>query len=199
MKKLLTAISIEGNHMMKKRYAIVLGTMMAVGVANLAQAGNKNAPDVLAEVTAGGCETVQIAPFGTSLLANWSWDNTNSVTGQSKFGGDAVYTVELIDDGTGNPIDVEVEFEVTQYELGTAAEDYPGQLVYRCSNAQTEVSGDCNGAVLGLRSALQTAVEDAGYVWDSNVIKATLDEVGVKAMKGTGRQNYSKVDVCSVI
>ena len=183
---------------MKKRYAIVLSTMMAVGFASSAQAGNKNAPDVLAEITAGNCDTVQIAPFGTSLLASWSWDNTDSVGGQSKFGGDAVYTVELRDDGNGYPIDVEVEFEVEQYEPDTAAEDYPGQLVYRCSNAQTDATGSCNGSVLGLRDALQTAVVAAGYVWEGNVIKATLNEVGVKALKGTGRQNYPKVDVCSL-
>ena len=92
-----------------------------------------------------------------------------------------------------------MEFEVEQYVPGTLAEEYPGQLVYRCSNAQTEDTGSCNGSVLGLRSALQTAVEDAGYVWEDNVVKASLDEVGVKALQGSGRQNYPKVDVCAVI
>lgn len=178
---------------MKKRHAIILSAMLAVGFASSAQAG-KYKPAGLVTIIPGGCSIEQIAPFGTSLLASWSWEGG---TTQSKFGGDAVYTVTFDYDGVS--VEMELEFEVEQYVPDTAAEDYPGQLVYRCSNAQDEAAGTCKGSVLGLRSAIADAFEDAdldlGLV--TNLV-GNLDEVGVKALKGSGRQNYAKVDVCVV-
>lgn len=173
---------------------LIFAIASAVSVSALAKPG-KNAPSALATITSGGCENVQIAPFGTSLLANWEWSNS---TGQTKFGGDAVYQIEA------SGFEFEVEFELVQYEPGTLAEDYPGQLVYRCSNAQTKADGSCNASVLGLRTALRAAAADYLNV-DPELVEfgsATLDGVYVKAMNpgpGNGRQNYPLVNVCEVL
>lgn len=202
---------------MIKKIGIVLSTVAAIGMAGSAQAVSnyglsdlnyahlnngptikKNAPTILAEITAKGCSLEQIAPFGTSLTASWDWDNTvgESEGGQSKFGGDAEYTVELTVFGT--PVELEVEFELVQFVRGTLAEDYAGQMVYRCTKPQTDTTGTCNSSVLGVRAALKAAVENMGYLW-SDLDKATLEGVTVKAMKGKGRQNYPKVDVCDIL
>jgi hypothetical protein len=183
---------------MMRKSLLVFAIASAVSVSAPAKPG-KNTPDALATITAGGCENVQIAPFGTSLLASWEWSNG---TIQSKFGGDAVYQVDA---GTteSEPEKFEVEFELVQYAPGTLAEDYPGQLVYRCSNAPTDDVGSCNASILGLRSALREAAADYLGVAPEEVEfgSATLDGVYVKAMNpgpGNGRQNYPLVDVCDV-
>ena len=159
----------------------------------------KNAPDALATISPGGCDNAQVAPFGTSLLANWEWSEG---TVQTKFGGDAVYQV-VAAGPEADPEEFEVEFELVQYEPGTLAEDYPGELVYRCSNEQTLAEGSCTAAVLGLRSALRDAAAEYLDVLPEEVEfgSATLDGVYVKAMNpgpGNGRQNYPLVDVCEV-
>ncbi|MDT8322200.1 MAG: hypothetical protein RQ826_16915 [Xanthomonadales bacterium] len=171
--------------------ALCLGAFAYSGVA-VAQ----NQPDPLATVTPDSCDLVQIAPFGTSLLASWGWEEG---TDQTKFGGDAVYEVDAtVGEDTST---FEVEFELVQFEPGTLAEDYPGELVYRCSNAMTELSGSCNGSVLGLRDAIRDAAADELDVLPEEItgLVATLQGVYVKAMnpgKGNGRQNYELVDVC---
>ena len=187
--------------MKKSHIAFVIAATLAT--APLAFA--KNAPkDPLATIVPGGCSTVQIAPFGTSLLASWSWEEG---TIQTKFGGDAEYMVHAsADDGT-SWFDFEVEFELVQYEPGTASDDYPGELVYRCSNAQTDETGSCNGSVLGLRDAVINAAADwfGGDITPEDIgrnIQATLVGVNVKGMdpgKDNGRQKYPLVNVCDVL
>ena len=177
---------------------LVFAIASAVSVSALAKPG-KNTPVALATIKAGGCENVQIAPFGTSLLANWEWSDG---TDQSKFGGDAVYQVEAGTTDT-EPEQFEVEFELVQYQPDTLAEDYPGQLVYRCSNAQTDAAGSCNASVLGLRTSLRDAAADYLGVAPEDVEfgSATLNGVYVKAMNpgpGKGGQNYPLVNVCDV-
>jgi len=185
--------------MKKSHIAIVIATALSIAPVALAK---KNSPELLAEVVPGGCSNVQVAPFGTSLLASWGWD---AGTDQTKFGGDAEYMVSVSGDGGDNWVDFEAEFGLVQYEPGTAAGDYPGELVYRCSNAQTEVTGSCNGSVLGLRDAvLNAAVDETGFTPEEigRYIQATLVGVNVKAMnpgKGNGRQNYPLVNVCNVL
>ena len=191
-----------------KKSPITFVLVAALSSAPLALA--KNAPDPLATVTPGGCSYVQIAPFGTSLLASWSWDATNA-GGQTKFGGDAEFAVSLSPDGGANWYDYEIEFELVQYVPGTLASDYPGELVYRCSNDQTLDTGSCNGSVLGLRDAVMNAAlealnadlqPDTDYTADDigANIQASREGVNVKAMNpgGHGRQNYPLVDVCDV-
>jgi hypothetical protein len=175
-----------------KTLQIAAALAACLSVAAVAGPG-KNAPEALADVVPDGCQLVQIAPFGTSLLASWSWENG---TVQTKFGGDAVYMV------VANDYDpFEVEFELVQYEQGMPADAYPGEMVYRCSNAQTEEIGSCNGSVLGVRSALREAAADYLGVLPEEIetISATLEGVYVKAMNpgpGSGRQNYPRVNVC---
>jgi len=190
----------KGVLLMKKLH-IAFVTAATLAIAPLALA--KNAPnDPLATVVPEGCSTVQIAPFGTSLLASWSWEEG---TIQTKFGGDAVYLVTVSGDGGTIWTDpFEVEFELVQYEPDTAADEYPGQLVYRCSIAQTDPAGSCNGSVLGLRTAvLNAAIDETGFtaVDIGRNIQASLVGVNVKAMnpgKDNGRQKYPLVNVCDV-
>jgi hypothetical protein len=178
---------------MRKSYlTAVLAAGLTTGTLAIA------APDPLAEITPEGCSFIQVSPFGTSLLGSWSWLDGTS---QTKFGGDAEFTVNAsIDDGvTWNEFDV--EFEVVTYEPGTPAEEYAGQFVYRCSTAETAVEGQCNGAVLGLRAAIRNAAAMQLGVLPEEItnLRASLDGVGIKAMNpGTGakRQNYPKVDIC---
>jgi hypothetical protein len=197
-----TFIKIRRSRMKKSPIAFVLTASLAFAPLALA----KNAPDPLADVIAGGCSYVQIAPFGTSLLASWSWENGTS---QTKFGGDAEYAVSLSPDGGANWYDYEIEFELVQYVPGTLASDYPGELVYRCSNDQTLDTGSCNGSVLGLRDAvMNAALEALNADLQTNYtavdiganIQASREGVNVKAMNpgGHGRQNYPLVDVCDV-
>lgn len=194
--------------MKKSHLSFVIAAALSVSPFALA----KNAPDPLATITPGGCSNVQIAPFGTSLLASWSWDNTADAGGQTQFGGDAEYAVSLSPDGGATWYDYDIEFELVQYVPGTLASDYPGQLVYRCSTAQTDATGSCNGSVLGLRDAVMNAALDAlnadlnpdtdytaGDIGGN--IQASLEGVEVKAMnpgRGNGRQNYPLVNVCDV-
>lgn len=184
--------------MKKSHIAIVIATALTISPVALAK---KNSPGPLATVTAGDCSVVQIAPFGTSLLASWGWVEG---TDQTKFGGDAEYMVSVSGDGGDNWVDFEAEFGLVQYVPGTPAGDYPGELVYRCSTAQTDTAGTCNGSVLGLRDAvLNAAVDETGFTPEEidGHIRATLVGVNVKAMnpgKGNGRQNYELVNVCDV-
>jgi hypothetical protein len=186
---------------MKKLPVLISALCLGMaGVTGVATAG-PNSPDPLATITPVGCSYVQIAPFGTSLLARWDWSGGGD---QTKFGGDAVFTGEAsIDDGV-TWVDFEVEFEVESYEPGTLAEDYFRQLVYRCSVAQTEPAGSCNGAVLGVRDALLAAVAEQLGGEPEEIgpnIRASLVGVDVKAMNpgpGNGRQNYPLTDVCDV-
>ncbi len=190
---------------MKIRALFIVSAMMTVGIVSLAQAGEKKLPPVsLADITPLGCSYEQIAPFNTSLVAKWEWQAGEF---QTKFGGDAKFEVSASIDGGENWEDMEMEFEVEQYERGTLAEDYAGTLVYRCSNIQTDLSGTCNGSVLGVRDAILNAatVELLGEDGDRTVIggniRATLIGVYVKAMnpgKGKGHQNYPLTDVCDV-
>ena len=185
--------------MKKSHIAFVIAATLATAPLALAKNDPKTA---LADVLPGGCPVVQIAPFGTSLLARWGWENG---TTQTKFGGDAEYVVSVSGDGGDNWTDpFEVEFELVRYEPGTAAGDYPGELVYRCSNAQTDAAGSCNGSVLGLRDAvLNAAAEETGFTPEEigRYIQASLVGVNVKAMnpgKDNGRQKYPLVNVCDV-
>ena len=184
---------------MKKLSILLIGLMLLV-LAGPTLAAKPESKDPLATIVPGGCSTVQIAPFGTSLLASWNWEEGE---GQTKFGGDAEYVVSVsIDDGLNWTDPFEVEFELVQYEPDTAADEYPGQLVYRCSNAQTDAAGSCNGSVLGLRAAvLDAAITETGFTAEQigRYIQASLLGVNVKAMnpgKGNGRQKYPLVDVC---
>ena len=186
---------------MKKLSMLLIGLMLLV-LAGPTLAAKPAPKDPLATVVPEGCSTVQIAPFGTSLLASWSWLEG---TVQTKFGGDAEYMVTVSGDGGTIWTDpFEVEFELVKYEPDTAADEYPGQLVYRCSNAQTDAAGSCNGSVLGLRAAvLDAAVTETGFTAEQigRYIQASLIGVNVKAMnpgKDNGRQKYLLVDVCEV-
>ncbi|RTR32773.1 hypothetical protein [Shewanella atlantica] len=184
---------------MKKSYITLL--IAASLFATSSSIAKPSSLTPLADIIPTGCSTVQISPFGTSLLGRWGWENG---TAQTQFGGDAVYMVSASTDGE-NWFDFEVEFEVVKYEPDTLAEDYSGQFVYRCSTAQTEESGTCNGAVLGLRPAIISSA--AEYLQVDPVafgrnITATLHGVEIKAMNpGTDvkRQNYPKTDICSDI
>ena len=185
---------------MKKLYLVCLVTA-GLFLAPMAIAKN-DTPGELAIVNAGGCEMTQVAPFGTSLLVRWSWEDG---TVQTKFGGDAAYMVVVSGDGgTTFTEPFEVEFELVMYVPGTLADDYFGQLVYRCSNAQTEELGKCNAAVLGLRDAIYAAAtEETGFSREEIGANITATRVGVniKAMnpgKQNGRQNYPLVDVCFI-
>lgn len=179
----------------------VLISTLCVGAAGTALAG-PNSPDPLATITPEGCSHVQIAPYGTSLVGSWSWSDG---TDQTKFGGDAVYMGQASADGGDTWTDFEVEFEAEGYEPGTPADDYFGQFVYRCSTAQTEPEGSCNGSVLGVRDALLAAVAEQLGVAPADIgdnIEASLVGVFVKAMNpghGNGRQNYELTDVCNVL
>jgi len=182
-----------------KKHLIAISAMClcATGFSSTVLA-KPNAPDPLATVTVGGCSLVQIAPFGTSQLASWSWSDGTS---QTKFGGDAVYLVQA-SDGLNN-FDGEIEFELEQYVPGTLASDYPGVMVYRCSNAITDATGSCNGSVLGLRDAIRNAAAEQLGVLPADVTTLVANLVGVyvKAMNpghGSGRQNYELVNVCDV-
>ena len=184
--------------MKKLHIAFLVATILSISPI----ASAKNSKDTLADVVAQGCSFVQIAPYGTSLLASWDWENGTS---QTKFGGDAVFMVEASTDGGTTWSDpFEVEFELDQYVPGTSPDDYFGLMVYRCSNAQTEVTGSCNGSVLGLRDAVLAAAADYLGVGTAEIganIRASLDSVKVKAMnpgKGNGPQNYELQDVCAV-
>ncbi|MCW8873298.1 MAG: hypothetical protein OQK01_11855 [Xanthomonadales bacterium] len=179
--------------MRKSQIALILVTSLVLSPLALAK---KNAPDPLATVIPGGCDLVQIAPYGTSLLASWGWENG---TDQTKFGGDAEYRVEAttIDD----TYDLKIKFHIEQYVPGTSPDDYAGTLVYRCSTAVSEESGECNGSVLGIRDAIRVLAADELGVEpeDITTLFATLKGVFVKAMnpgRGGGRQNYDHVDVC---
>ena len=179
-----------------------IACLIAAGLAlsPLAFAG-KNAPAPLATITPEGCSFAQIASFGTSLLASWSWADG---TAQTKFGGDAAFDVEASLDGGATWIPLEIEFELVKYKPGTPADEYAGVMVYRCSNAATEPSGRCNGSVLGVRAAILEAAADELGVTPADIgpnLRASLAGVDVKAMnpgKGGGRQNYPLVDVCAV-
>lgn len=162
----------------------------------------------LAEITPMGCSMVQITPFGTSLVGRWSWV-TEEEQYQTQFGGDAEFSIHVSPDGEATWYDFEVEFEVVKYELDTPADAYPGQFVYRCSNAQTMESGSCNGSVLGLRAAIMQAAIDEFEALDMEVypediggnISASFEGVHIKAMNpGTGAksQKYPKVNICNV-
>lgn len=183
---------------MKKVYLTLVVTTTLLFVPLALAKGYK---DPLAAVNPGGCSFVQIAPFGTSLLASWDWE---AGTSQTKFGGDAVFTVNASDDGGTTWYEFEVEFELVQYEPGTAADEYPGELVYRCSNAQTDETGSCNGSVLGVRSAVLNAAAEYLAVEPGEIganIQASLEGVNVKAMKpgkGNGNQKYPLVNVCDL-
>lgn len=184
---------------MKKAFVFALGLLFVSGIVSTTQAAKEdNLPedDPLATITAGECSNVQIAPFGTSLLASWSWSEGE---GQTKFGGDAVYLVTATADG--EPEEFEVGFGLTKYEPGTPADGYPGEMVYRCSVEQTEPTGDCNGSVLGLRSAIRAAAAEHFGVPEEEVtlIRAELVGVYVKPMNPgkNGRQNYTLTDVCN--
>ena len=186
--------------MKKSHLAFVIATTLSIAPLALAK---DNTNDPLATVIPGGCSNVQIAPFGTSLLASWGWEEG---TLQIKFGGNAEYMVSVSGDlGETWTEPFQVEFELVQYEADTLASDYPGELVYRCSNAQTDATGTCNGSVLGLRDAvLNAAADETGFTPEEigRYIQATRLGVKVKAMnpgKGNGRQNYPLVDVCDVL
>lgn len=189
---------------MKKLSVVLLSVFLIVGISSVIQAGEKkNLPesDPLATISAGGCSTAQIAPFGTSLLASWGWTDG---AGQTKFGGDAVYFINAstVSEATLVEHQFEVEFQLVQYEPGTPADAYPGKMVYRCSTAQTETTGTCNGSVLGLRSAIMAAAADYLEVEQGEITGITADRIGVyvKPMnpgKGKGRQNYTMTDVCA--
>lgn len=176
--------------------ALCMGSFVFAGAAVA-----KNAPDPLATVTPGGCSLQAIAPYGTSLRAAWAWEAGSD---QTKFGGDAEFTVEASPDGGLNWYEFEVEFELDAYVPGSLAEEYFGSLVYRCSNAVSEASGSCNGSVLGVRDAVLAAAADELGVLPEDIgsnIRASLEGVKVKAMNpgpGNGRQNYERVDVCEV-
>lgn len=174
---------------------LILTSAVCIGLAGNAVA--KNNPDPLADVLPGGCSFAQIAPFGTSLLASWDWENGEL---QTKFGGDAEFWVvaETIDQS----FEGEIEFELEQYEPGTPADAYPGVLVYRCSNPVSDPAGSCNGSVLGVRDAIRQAVADELGVLPEDIteLSASLEGVKVKAMNpgSKGRQNYELVDVCEL-
>jgi len=176
---------------------LILTSAACLGLAGTAIA--KNAQEPLADVLPGGCSFVQIAPYGTSLLARWDWEDGTS---QTKFGGDAEFMVSASDDGGTTWYDFEVEFELEAYVPGTSPDEYAGMLVYRCSNAVTETTGSCNGSVLGVRDAILAAAADYLAVEPGEIggnISASLEGVTVKAMnpgKDNGRQNFEKVDVC---
>jgi hypothetical protein len=200
---LILILIFYGEKKMKKSHMAML---IAAGLVTSSLAFAKADKDPLAEITPLGCSTLQIGPFGTSLLGSWSWAEG---TVQTKFGGDAEYMVHVSPDDEQTWYDFEVEFEVVKYELDTPADAYPGQFVYRCSNAQTEPSGSCNGSVLGLRAAImQAAIDELAemeiYVTAEDIdgnISANLVGVGIKAMDpGTGAksQKYPKVDICDV-
>ena len=180
----------------------LLATAVCLSTFGLGNAvAGKNAPVALAAVSPGGCSFTQIAPFGTSLLASWTWADG---TIQTKFGGDALFEGEASEDGiTWMPFEVSIELE--QYVPGTAAGDYEGQLVYRCSNAVSDPSGSCNGSVLGVRSAvINAAAEYLGFdpALSGPYTRASLVSVDVKAMNpgpDSGRQNYPLVSVCDVL
>lgn len=181
--------------MAKSRIALLVSAALSVAPAVMA---GKNSPNPLADITPGGCTFEQIAPYGTSLLAKWSWENG---TTQTKFGGDAEFDVSASADGGVTWQELEVELELERYEPGTPADDYAGTLVYRCSVAETEPAGDCNGSVLGLRAAILNAAADALGVDPDLIggnISAALDGVKVKAMNpgSRGRQNYERVNIC---
>ena len=181
------------------RKSLLMFAIVSVCSASAFAQPGKNTPGALATINPGGCDNAQLAPFGTSLMANWDWSEG---TLQTKFGGDAVYQVVAAAPGN-DPEEFEVEFELVQYEPGTLAEDYPGQVVYRCTNAQALEEGSCMAAILDLRTALRDAAAEYLNVLPEEVEfgSATLDGVYVKAMNpgpGGGRQNYPLVDVCEV-
>ena len=186
---------------MKRLVVFVLSVMLIAGIASLTQAGDKkNLPDgdPLATITPGECDRVQIAPFGTSLLASWAWSDGGE---QVKFGGDAVYTINASVTDSPEIFEFEVEFGLVKFDAEIPVEDYAGQLVYRCSVAQTEPAGECNGSVLGLRDAIMAAAAEYLEVSEDQITYITADRDGVyvKAMNpggGNGRQNYTLVNVC---
>lgn len=190
---------------MKKVFVFALGLLFVSGIVSTTHAAKKdNLPedDPLATITTGECSNVQIAPFGTSLLASWSWLSSEDPALQTKFGGDAVYLVNA-ETADVEPEEFEVSFGLTKYETGTPADAYPNEMVYRCSVEQTETTGECNGSVLGLRSAIRAAAAEHFGVLEEDVtlIRAELVGVYVKPMNPgkNGRQNYTLTDVCTVV
>jgi hypothetical protein len=184
---------------MKKLAMGLLSLVLVLAFLGISQAGNKKIQmDALADIIPVGCSEPPIGQFGTSLLVAWDWTDG---TDQTKFGGDAVYMVEATPDGETYEW-LAVEVELVKYERGTPAEDYVGKMVYRCSNAQTDFSGSCDGAVLDLKEALRAAAA-AKLESDSVDIGDYIRQwVYVKAINpsfydpGEKRQNYPLVDVC---
>lgn len=190
---------------MKKVAMCFLGALFILGISGFTQAQNTREP-ALADIIPVGCNDVQIAPYDASLLVSWDWENG---TTQTKFGGDAVFKVEV---AVNDLVEfVTVEIPIVKYEPGTPAEDYEGMLVYRCSVPQTEVTGSCNGAILGLNQALENAViAELGLLPEDAVVIESYEEpyqVLVKAMNPSfeemddgnnkiKRQNFPLVDVC---
>ena len=186
---------------MKKLAMGLLSLVLVLAFLGISQAENKkNQMEALAEVIPQGCRYADISPFGWSLLVAWDWAEFND---QTKFGGDAVYMVgtSASPDGITDEWHA-VEVELVKYELGTPAEDYVGKMVYRCSNAQSDPYGSCNGAVLDLEEALFAATAAKLESDLVNITEYVLQWVYVKAINpsfydpGEKRQNYPLVDVC---
>ena len=178
---------------MKRITVLFLTVMLVVGIAGLTQA-KKEKPAALATITALGCgELLE----GGIISASWSWVEDTETPPHTKFGGDAVFNVDVYI-GDADPITVALDFELVK--LDPLVDDLPtvyaGKMPYSCDDALlcTGVAFKATNEFIG--EALAGMFPNVTITFDPPDFS---DEVWVKAMNpgvDNGRQNYPLTNVC---
>ena len=169
--------------MYKSHIALAVATGLFISPLVLA----KSPKPAIADVIPGGCDV-----DATMLEADWTWENG---TKQTKFGGDALFLVDVSFEETLIQEDFEVEFELDKYD---AEEEASGVVVYDC-DLITNTQGSCSASMMGVDEAIAAVItEEFG---EGSTFEAVFEGVYVKAKnpgKKNGPQNYELVDVCVV-
>ena len=163
----------------------LIAAAIAAGVLASPMSFAKSPKPPIADIIPQGCDV-----DATMLEADWDWENG---TVQTKFGGDALFLVDVYFEENLIQEEYEVEFELDMYD---AEDETSGVVVYACDSV-TNATGSCSASMMGVDDAIEDViVEEFG---DDYTFEAVFDGVYVKAKnpgKNNGPQNYGLVDVC---